>query len=163
MKHFLTVLLLAIIFTSCSSMVAVPKRTQNGSVKNYTYAYIMPTNTITSTSTSGSVINGYGYVGGSSSSINPMDVISGYLMKEGYTVIPNLNTDLLDRTMVVTFGYLGRRSLGPFAYATIILLQFRDAKTHELIESCEAEGCGEDEAQDYLQAIKAAMDAIFHP
>ena len=84
-------------------------------------------------------------------------------MKKGYTTLPNVDPNLADNTMIVSYGYTGRRKLSLFSYASCIMIQFRDAKTHELIATCEGEGCGEDETADILQAIYSALGVIFTP
>lgn len=55
----------------------------------------------------------------------------------------------------------GRRQLGLFAYASCIIIQMRDAKTHQMVASCESEGCGSDETDDILQAIHNGLNTIF--
>ena len=105
--------------------------------------------------------NQYGVYGGSTKTVNPSEVISGYLMKKGYTTLPNIDPNLVDNTMTVSYGYTGRRQLSLFSYASCVMIQFRDAKTHELIATCEGEGCGEDETDDILQAIYSAIGVIF--
>ena len=82
-------------------------------------------------------------------------------MKKGYVILPELTADLQGKTLVVSYGHVGKRELSLFAYSNIVLLQFRNAQTHELVASSEAEGCGSDEAQDVLQAITRALDALF--
>ena len=103
----------------------------------------------------------YGVYGGATKTISPSEVISGYLMKKGYTPVPSITDELADRTLVVSYGYTGRRQLGLFSYATCIIIQMRDAKTHEMVASCESEGCGSDETEDVLQAINSGLNAIF--
>ncbi len=159
MRKVIALVIAAMAFCSCSVPVA-PNHIKNGSVRDYTYAYIIPTSTITS---SQQMAFGNSYVAGPSSSVNPSEVIAGYLMKEGYSVLPSINPELADKTLVASFGYVGRRGFGFDSYATIIIVQFRDARTHELVESCEAEGVGQTEADDYLIAIKTALNVIFHP
>ena len=107
--------------------------------------------------------NQYGVYGGSTKTVNPSEVISGYLMKKGYTTLPNIDPNLADNTMIVSYGYTGRRQLSLFSYASCVMIQFRDAKTHELVATCEGEGCGEDETDDILQAIYSALGVIFTP
>lgn len=82
-------------------------------------------------------------------------------MKKGYTPLPSITEQLADKTLVVSYGYTGRRQLGLFSYASCIIIQIRDAKTHQIVASCEAEGCGEDETDDILQAIYSGLDSIF--
>ena len=133
----------------------VPTAVTNGNPYNYTYVYVIPTAAVTSSS---GVYDGYG---GVTKTINPSEVISGYLMQEGYTPIPSVTDDLADKTLIVSYGYTGRRPLGWFAYASCIIIQMRDAKTHQIVASCESEGCGSDETDDILQAIHTGLNTIF--
>ena len=160
MKQFLFVMATACILTGCS-VLNVPTADVKGNVYKYNYVYVIPTSGVTSSS--GVYGNQYGVYGGSTKTVNPSEVISGYLMKKGYTTLPNIDPNLAENTMIVSYGYTGRRQLSLFSYASCVMIQFRDAKTHELIATCEGEGCGEDETADILQAIYSALGVIFTP
>jgi hypothetical protein len=67
---------------------------------------------------------------------------------------------LADKTLIVSYGYTGRRQLSLFSYPSCII-QMRDAKTHNMVASCEAEGCGEDDTAGILQAIYKGLDKIY--
>ena len=82
------------------------------------------------------------------------------MMKKGYTPLPSPSDDLANETLLVSYGYIGRRSMR-FSYASRIIIQMIDAKTHQLVASCEAEGCGNDETDDILQSIQDGLKAIF--
>lgn len=160
MKQFLFVMATACILTGCS-VLNVPTADVKGNVYKYNYVYVIPTSGVTSSS--GVYGNQYGVYGGSTKTVNPSEVISGYLMKKGYTTLPNVDPNWAENTMIVSYGYTGRRQLSLFSYASCVMIQFRDAKTHELIATCEGEGCGEDETADILQAIYSALGVIFTP
>ena len=157
MKNFFLLVIVSISLTSCGIGIAlkVPTAVTNGNPHNYTYVYVIPTAAVTSSS---GVYDGYG---GVTKTINPSEVISGYLMQKGYTPIPSVTEDLADKTLIVSYGYTGRRQLGLFAYASCIIIQMRDAKTHQMVASCESEGCGSDETDDILQAIHTGLNTIF--
>lgn len=157
-KLFIFYAVITLALTSCS-VLKVPTVEIKGNVHNYTYAYVIPTSGVTSSS--GVYGNQYGVYGGSTKTINPSEVISGYLMKKGYTIIPSVTPELAEKAMIVSYGYTGRRQLSLFAYASCIIIQIRDSKNHDMIASCEAEGCGEDETADILQAINKGLDTIF--
>jgi len=160
MKQFLFVMATACILIGCS-VLNVPTADVKGNVYKYNYVYVIPTSGVTSSS--GVYGNQYGVYGGSTKTVNPSEVISGYLMKKGYTTLPNVDPNLAENTMIVSYGYTGRRQLSLFSYASCVMIQFRDAKTHELVATCEGEGCGEDETADILQAIYSALGVIFTP
>lgn len=148
-----------ILLSSCASLRPV---TYNGntSLIGYKYAYITPTSGLSS-STGAVYGNGYGVYGGTiSKSINPADVISGILMKNGFTILPEITDDLKDRTIIVNFGETGRRNVF-WGYTIEITLQILSADTHKVLCTTTAEGFGDTEADDIRIAITRAMDAIF--
>ena len=159
MKRLLFFIFTAMTLTGCGAMLKVPTADIKGNVNAYVYAYFIPTSGVTSSSYVYS--NQYTVYGGSTKTVNPSEVISGYLMKKGYTVVPSVTPDLAERTLIVSYGYTGRRQLSLFSYASCIIVQMRDAKTHEMVASCEAEGCGSDETEDILQAIYSGLNSIF--
>ena len=160
MKRLFLLLIIPLFLTGCG-VLNVPTADIKGNVYKYNYVYVIPTSGVTSSS--GVYGNQYGVYGGSTKTVNPSEVISGYLMKKGYTTLPNIDPNLADNTMIVSYGYTGRRQLSLFSYASCVMIQFRDAKTHELVATCEGEGCGEDETDDILQAIYSALGVIFTP
>ena len=142
----------------CSTLKA-PQTTIGADIRNYPYAYIIPTSGVTSSS--GVFGNQYGVYGGATKTINPSEVIAGHLMQRGYTILPELSPDLAEKTLIVSYGYIGRRQLSAFSYASSIIIQMREAKTHKMVAVCEAEGCGADETDDILQAITTALNNIY--
>ena len=137
----------------------VPTTSNSGKLQNYPYVYVIPTSGVSGSS--GVYGNQYGVYGGQTTTTNPSEVITGYLMKQGFTILPEITPELQSKTLIASYGHTGKRQLSLFSYSNIVLIQFRDAKTHELVASSEAEGCGSDEAQDILQAIIRALDALF--
>ena len=158
-RLFLCALVAMFAFASCGVMLNAPVASVKSNLYKYNYVYVVPTSGVTSSS---GVYGGqYGVHGGQTKTVNPSEAISGYLMKIGYTPVPSVTEELANKTLIVSYGYTGRRTLSAFAYASCIIIQMRDAKTHELVASCEAEGCGSDETEDILQAIYSGLNAIF--
>ncbi|WP_026945782.1 hypothetical protein [Algoriphagus marincola] len=155
--------LLGVILTSLFIYGCAPLKPavviKNSSIENYKYIYISPTNSLTSSS--GGVYGGdYGVYGATTSkSVNPSDVISGILVKEGFIRLPELKSDLTDQTLIVNYGESGRRNRG-LGYTIEVTIQFVSAKSNELISSCSAEGQGETEADDIRQAITRCLVAL---
>lgn len=128
---------------------------------NYKYFYVLETTGLTSSV--GGVVgfsSGDAYGTGYGKSVNPQDMVSGYLMKKGFVRLPELKPELLKETMVVSYGESGRRAAG-LGYAIEVTIQLTDAGTHALIATATAEGQGETEADDIRKAIIRAMDALF--
>ena len=147
------------LFSSCGALKK-PIITKYESIDNYKYVYIPATKELTS-STGGSSGNRYGVYGYSvTKSVNPSDVISGYLIKQGYIIIPEIQTENLHETMIVNYGETGRRSLN-LGYTIEITLQFIAADTHKVLCTCTAEGQGSTEADDIREAITRALDGLY--
>lgn len=160
LKGFLACLML-LTMTACGSLQPVTTSVQPTFYK-YKYLYIVPTGSVTAST---SVHTNYdGTVsGGLTRTVNPADIIKGYLMKKGMNILPALDQDKLSETLVVNYGETGRRSAG-FLFldvATEIVIQFRDAKTNDLVASAQAEDYGRTEADNVRYAIERALDAIY--
>ena len=158
--RFFAIILASIVINSCAPVPLIaPTITKNDAIEGYKFIFITPTSNLTSSS--GGVYGGqYGVYGSSTSkSVNPSDVISGILLKEGYTRIPELKQELLDETMIVNYGESGRRYVRR-GYTTEVTIQFISAKSNKSICSCTAEGMGQTEADDIRQAITRCLSGI---
>lgn len=149
----------ALILNSCSALKA-PIIVKNASIENYRYAFITPTKELTSSM--GSTYEGiYGMYGAiTTKSVNPSDIISGELIKKGFVVLPELQSELNNATLIINYGESGRRTRG-LGYTIEVTIQFISAETHELVCSCTAEGQGHTEADDIRKAIRRAMSGLF--
>ena len=132
---------------------------KNDKIENYKYVYISPTKSLTSSS--GGVYGGnYGVYGSTTSkSVNPSDVISGILLKNGFSQLPELKPEFTDETLIVNYGESGRRNRG-LGYTIEVTIQFLSAKTNTTVCSCTAEGQGETEADDIRQAITRCLTGL---
>lgn len=132
---------------------------KNDKIENNKYIYITPTKSLTSSS--GSVYGGtYGVYGSTTSkSVNPSDVISGILLKNGFSQLPELKPELTDETLIVNYGESGKRNRG-LGYTIEVTIQFLSAKTNTTVCSCTAEGQGETEADDIRQAITRCLTGL---
>ena len=157
-KYLTTIILSTYLFSCASLQPALQPATsiKNDAIQNYKYLYISPTNSLTSSS--GATINGLYY--SSSKSVNPADVISGILSKEGFIKIPEQKPELTDQTIIVNYGESGKRKTGLGGYTIEVTIQFISAKSNNLVCSCTAEGQGETEADDIRQAITRCLNEI---
>tara|TARA_B110000977_G_scaffold176799_1_gene232823 strand:- start:134 stop:616 length:483 start_codon:yes stop_codon:yes gene_type:complete len=153
---FLGILISSILLFSCAPLKPVTI-IENSSAENYKYIYISPTNSLTSSS--GATYGGQYY--SSSKSVNPADVITGILTKEGFIRLPELKNELTNQTLIVNYGESGRRNRG-LGYTIEVTIQLVSAKTNELISSCSAEGQGETEADDIRQAITRCLSSLLN-
>lgn len=151
-----TICAVCILFIFGCTVLKKPIVTKNGDIEQYKYVYIQPTKELTSSATSGA--NGYVYA--TTKSVNPSDVIAGVLMKKNYTILSEIKQELLEKTLVVTYGESGRRKTGLGGYTIEITIQFSDAKTSKLIAVCTAEGQGTTEADDIREAINRALSSL---
>lgn len=154
----LSIIITSVLINSCAPL-KVPTVVKNNTIEGYKYIYITPTSNLTSSA--GGVYGGqYGTYGSTTSkSVNPSDVISGILTKEGFIRLPNLKSELIDETIIINYGESGRRNRG-LGYTIEVTIQFVSAKTNELICSCTAEGQGETEADDIRQAITRCLKSL---
>ena len=151
----------AIIFTIILINSCVPLKevtvVKNDNIARYKYVFITPTNSVTSSQTTVSEEKH----STTTKSINPSDVITGILLKEGFVRLPELKPELLDETLIVNYGESGRRSTGLGGGYTIeVTIQLISAKSHNLISSCTAEGQGKTEADDIRIAITRCLSSI---
>lgn len=128
----------------------------NGNLYDYQYVIINSTESLTSNV--GTTINGV-YVS-EGKTVNPRDIISGYLIKKGFIILTEVQDDIKNQTMIVNYGESGRREV-VLGYTTEVTLQFITADTKKLICSSTAEGIGDTEADDIKKAITRALDALF--
>jgi len=156
--RFLAIIIASTLIYSCGPL-KTPTIIKNDSIEKYKYIFISPTSNLTSGS--GSVYGGqYGTYGASTSkSVNPSDVITGILTKEGFIKLPELKTELTDETLIVNYGESGQRNRG-LGYTIEVTIQFISAKSSTLISSCTAEGQGETEADDIRKAITRCLSGL---
>ena len=160
LKLWISIVCTAIIFSSCGAL-KTPVIVRNAPIEGYRYVFITPTKELTS-SAGGTYGGRYGIYGASTTkSVNPSDVISGELIKNGFIILPELKSELNNKTLIVNYGESGRRNRG-LGYTIEVTIQFISAETHELICSCTAEGQGETEADDIRQAIRRALSGLFN-
>lgn len=149
----------AILFTNCASLKAPTiKYINNQSLKDYTYVYITPTNELSSKT--GVYGNQYGVYGGTTKSINPADVISGILFKNGFIGVNEVKPEHANKTLIVNYGESGRRNVN-LGYSIEVIIQFINAQTHEPVAICTAEGQGATEVDDIRNAINRALEPLF--
>ncbi len=158
----LLIFLAALAMTACGALKPTTCSVQPTFYK-YRYVYIIPTGSVTgSTSVYTSSVDNRVH-GGETRTTNPADMMSGYLMQKGFTILPQLDQNKLSETLVLHYGETGHRSVG-FLWlfdATSIIIQFRDAQNNDLIASAESEDYGATEADNVRYAIRNALDAIF--
>lgn len=129
---------------------------KNGQIDSFKYFYLTPTNSLTSSS--GASINGQYF--SSSKTVNPSDVITGILTKNGLIRLPELKSELTDESLIINYGESGMRKVGLGGYTIEVTIQFVSAKTSLLICSCTAEGIGSTEADDIRQAITRCLNEL---
>ena len=133
---------------------------QNSSFDNYKYFYVTDASTITA-SVGSAYGNQYGTYGSQTTkSVIPTDIISGKMMKYGFVKIPHINPDVLDETIIVSYGESGRHN-HIVGYSIEVTLQFIDAKTMKVIATSSAAGMGETEVDDIRKAINKCFQNLF--
>lgn len=159
LKKSLLVVCTILTVVGCGSLKA-PVIVRNTPLDEFKYAYIPSTQELKS-SVGMAYGTQYGLTGYSTTkSVNPSDIIAGYLIKAGYIIVPEVKPELAAQTVVINYGESGRRSLN-LGYTIEITLQFISAKSNELVCSCTAEGQGSTEADDIRIAIRRALTSLF--
>ena len=165
MKKIYSFLLLCagvLLFTSCLS-VAPTSISRNGSLEGYRYFYVTPTAERSSVNgdTWGTRGNTYGTT--TSSSVNPADLIAGYLMGRGYVRVPEVKKEDAAQTMVINYGD-GNMREGVFfdQRAVEVTIQILNGQTNGLICVCKAEEKSNNEAKATRRAIEKALNEIFN-
>lgn len=153
--RLLSIFIFCIWFNGCASLKP-PTTIINGPIQSYKYIYISPTSSLTSSA--GATIGTQYY--SSSKSVNPVDVITGILSKEGFIRLPELKPEITDQTIIINYGESGKRKTGLGGYTIEVTIQFVSAKSNTLICSCTAEGQGETEADDIRQAITRCLNEL---
>ncbi|MBE6245049.1 MAG: hypothetical protein E7108_05990 [Bacteroidales bacterium] len=160
MRKLITLLLCCSILLCGCSVARHSNTIKNASLDKYKYFYVMGTTPISSSS--GAVYGSNGVVFGSSKnkSVNPEDVISGYLMKLGMVRLPSVQDNLAGKTLLVAYGESGRHSefLG---HSLEITLQFLDGASNEVVATSTAAGMGETETDDIRKALLRALNNVF--
>ena len=134
-------------FTSCVTLKDA-EVTKTKDLNEYKYIIVNSTETLNSS------------VGAIGKSVNPGDVISGYLIKKGFVILKEKENDLINKTLIVNYGESGRRDVF-WGYTTEVTIQFLTANTNEVVCVTTAEGIGDTEADDITKAITRALDAVF--
>ena len=151
---FLTIIVV-LTLTSCGSLRPATV-TRHSSLEGYQYAYINSTST--KVGSAGYFYNGMG--ASETKSTNPSEIISGFLMKKGFIIVPELKSENESHTIVVNYAETGRRNLN-LGYAIEITIQILSAKDNSLLCTGTAEGQGSTEADDIRIAINRCLAEIF--
>lgn len=158
MKRLFIILITAMMAVGVIGQVNVPKVNILGDLHPYKYVYIIPTGSVTSSTGSATVV-GSNVVGNGTKTVNPSEILTGYLIKQGYTILPELVPELAEETMIFSYGHAGISPVGIFAYASKIIIQITNGKTHELLATIEAQGCGSTETDDINIALNDALNS----
>jgi hypothetical protein len=132
------------------------------SLDGYKYFYMIPTGD--KSGTTGAVYSyGYGTYGTThQKSTNPADVISGFLIKQGYIRVAELPGLHPEETFIVNYGESGRRNLGVWrGYTLEVTIQFISVSTNEVLCTVSGEGLGSTEADDIRIAINRCLQEVF--
>ena len=147
--------------TSCGT-ASLSSITPNVSFDGYRYFYVINTEQLTSGSGGVYGGNGTGVWGSSSTkSVNPSDVINGYMMKKGFIRLSEIKPEIGDQTLLIAYGESGRHP-NLLGYSTEVTIQFLNAKTNEVVAIVTGDGMGDTEADDIRKAILNCMKKVFN-
>ena len=152
---FIAFMVFCIVLASCTTLQPASV-IKNDNISDYQYLIVNGTSSLTSGT--GQTINGVYY--SVSKSVNPSDIISGYMAKKGFVILQEADENLSDKTLIINYGESGRRDVF-WGYTTEVTIQFISLKTKRLAFSATAEGMGSTEADDIKEAITRALNALF--
>ena len=152
---FIAFMVFCIVLASCTTLQPASV-IKNDNISDYQYLIVNGTSSLTSGT--GQTINGVYY--SVSKSVNPSDIISGYMAKKGFVILQEADENLSDKTLIINYGESGRRDVF-WGYTTEVTIQFISLKTKRLAFSTTAEGMGSTEADDIKEAITRALNALF--
>lgn len=155
LKPLYLTIIVVLTLTSCGSLRPATV-TRHSSLEGYKYAYINSTST--KVGSAGYFYNGLG--ASETKSTNPSEIISGFLMKKGFIIVPELKPENESHTIVVNYAETGRRNLN-LGYAIEITIQILSATDNSLLCTGTAEGQGSTEADDIRIAINRCLAEIF--
>ena len=159
MKKLLSIILGIALICGCS--VSRHSTSQKfSSLDKYQYFIVMETSQLTSSSGAVFGTNGVVYCGSSTKSVNPSDIISGYLMKRGMVRLPAIDDNKADKTLIIAYGESGRHAEF-MGHSVEITLQLLDGVTKDVVATSTAAGIGETQADDIRKAINRALKNIF--
>lgn len=157
MKKLFFLIATALLATNMMAQL-VPTVVIKGDPRQYKYVHVIPTSGTTASSGVSTTVHIWGPVGittgNANSTANPSELLAGFLMKEGYTVVPTISPEIADKTLIVSYGFLGTYNS---AYSKIIL-QMTDASTHDVVASYETFGIGNNDAERVSEALDYAID-----
>lgn len=149
-----------LLFASCISLLPT-SITRNAPLDGYKYFYVTPTSE--RNSVRGETYGHDGNVYGStrSNSINPADLISGYMMAKGYVRVPEVKEKNAKQTMVINYGD-GNMREGIFEERAVqVTIQILDGENNELLVVCQADAKDNNESMAIKNAIEKCLDEIF--
>ena len=156
----LILLVIASLFSGCTAL----KQTTvmlNYPISDYMYVYITPTSE--KNSVEGATIGGYYGIYGATTtySVNPMDIISGHFINNGYIRVPEIKPENANKTIIVNYGEVKSGYYIDLYHGISIVIQMISADDNEIICVCEAEGKGNNDAEAVNNAIDRCMDDFF--
>lgn len=151
----------AMLFSSCLTL-APTSITRHASLDGYKYFYVTPTSERSAVKGGTYGHDGNVYGSTNSSSVNPADLIAGYLMNRGYVRVPEVKPQDAKQTMIINYGDGNVREGFFFEDRAIeVTVQIINGETNDLICVCRTDEKGSDEAKAIRRALEKALDEIF--
>ena len=159
MKQFLSILVCVLALCGCATS-KYSSVNRAAPIEGYKYFYVLGTNELVSIDTSVGLADEFGNASTSTyiNSLNPADVIGGYLMKKGFIRAPRLDQGQANKTLLVSYGESGHHWLD----VPEVTIQFIDASTHELVAATTAAAGGVgDDSYKLRKAILKSLKNLF--
>ena len=165
---------IAAVGMACSMIAQVmfPSIEIKDNLNGYEYFYVTPTNSVVSSSgihSYSSHTSSFGFnnsfstlSGGKVQTVVPSDMLIGSLMNNGYNVVSSITPELAEKTLIITYGYVGKRQMNLFSHASEIILNIQNAKTQKIVASIKAEGWEDTESECIREALNSALMMLFY-
>lgn len=158
MKNLIKTLMLPIaallLMQGCASVKSVTSY-GNGHIADYKYFCVTPASDIYST-TGIYLGDEYLMIGNTvTRSGNPADMIAGELIKKGLIRLPEPHPDLIDKTLIVSYGVSGMKFL-----SAEMTMQFISAIDMEVLSVCTVKCSGGDDPVTVNRAIRRGVEAM---
>ena len=159
-KKVLLLFVIASLFSGCTALMPTTV-TLNFPINEYKYVYITPTSE--KNSVEGATIGGYYGIYGATTthSVNPMDIISGYFINNGYIRVPDVKPENADKTIIVNYGEVKSGYYIDLYHGISIVVQMISASNNEVLCVCNGEGKGNTDAEAVNNAIDRCMEEFF--
>lgn len=155
-RLFLFVTMVAMSVAAMAGLM-IPSIEIKDNLDGYEFFYVTPTTSMVSSGGITATSFFWGIDDDEVQTVVPSDVLIGSLMKSGYNVVTSILPESADKTLILTYGYVGKRRMDLFSHASEIIVNVQNAKTQKIVASIKAESFADTESECIRQALNSAL------